>query len=54
MADLDRTVVSKHINNIYKDGELDINRTCAKNAQVQKEGSRNVKRTIELFNLDSV
>ena len=50
----DRTVISKHINRIYKDGELDINRTCAKNAQVQKEGGRNVTRTIELFNLDVV
>lgn len=31
----DRTVISKHINNIYQDGELDKNTTCAKNAQVQ-------------------
>ena len=54
LFDRDRTVISKHINKIYKDGELDINRTCAKNAQVQKEGSRNVARTIELFNLDVV
>ena len=54
LFDRDRTVISKHINKIYKDGELDINRTCAKNAQVQKEGFRNVTRTIELFNLDVV
>ena len=54
LFDRDRTVISKHINKIYKDGELDINRTRAKNAQVQKEGSRSVTRTIELFNLDVV
>lgn len=54
LFDRDRTVISKHINKIYKDEELDINRTRAKNAQVQKEGSRSVTRTIELFNLDVV
>ena len=30
----DRTVISKHINNIYKEEELDEQSTCAKNAQV--------------------
>ena len=30
----DRTVISKHINKIYKEGELEKKRTCAKNAHV--------------------
>ena len=30
----DRTVISKHINNIYKEGRLDEQSTCAKNAHV--------------------
>ncbi len=42
--DVDRTVVVRHLRNIYRDGELDESRTCAKNAQVQVEGGREVKR----------
>lgn len=36
--DIDRTVVVKHINNIYKDGELKPNSTCTKIAQVGPDG----------------
>jgi hypothetical protein len=35
----DRTSISKHISKIYKTKELDKSSTCAKNAQVQKEGN---------------
>jgi len=28
----DRTVITKHINNIFKEGELDLKKQCAKNA----------------------
>ena len=35
---VDRTVVNRHIHNIYKTGELDESATCAKIAQVQNEG----------------
>lgn len=41
---VDRTVVNRHINNIYKTGELDAASTCAKIAQVQNEGGRVVCR----------
>lgn len=51
---IDRTVVVKHINNVFKDGELDKNATCAKFAQVQKEGKRLVKREIDFYNLDII
>ncbi len=34
LFDLDRTVISRHINNIYKDGELEKESTCAKNAHM--------------------
>ena len=57
IADLfgvDRTVVSKHLKNIYKEGELEKKATSAKFAQVQKEGEREVKRNIEFFNLDAI
>ncbi|MCW3073280.1 MAG: virulence factor [Flaviaesturariibacter sp.] len=50
----DKSVVSRHLRNIYGDGELNEEATVAKNATVQKEGSREVKREIELYNLDAI
>ena len=35
---VDRTVIVKHIGNIYKSGELEEARTCAEIAQVRHEG----------------
>lgn len=54
LFDRDRTVISKHINNIYKEGELDEQSTCAKNAQVQLEGKRTIARTHKFYNLDVI
>ena len=57
MAELfetDRTSIVRHINNIYKAEELDRESTCAKIAQVQTEGKRQVTRTIPFFNLDMI
>jgi len=51
---VDRTVVGRHINKIYKDLELMPEATCAKYAQVQTEGDRQVHRTVNLYNLDVV
>ncbi|MDR3478588.1 MAG: virulence RhuM family protein [Gammaproteobacteria bacterium] len=51
---VDRTAVTKHLQNIYSEGELDKNRTCAKIAQVQNEGNRAVSREIEYYNLDAI
>ena len=50
----ERSVLTKHINNVFKEGELDVNSTCAKFAQVQIEGSREVTREIDLYNLDVI
>lgn len=54
LFNVDRTVITKHINNIYNDDELTESSTCAKIAQVQKEGNRNVKRNISYYNLDMI
>lgn len=51
---VDRTVVTKHIKNIYKEGELEKEATSAKFAQVQKEGGREIQRKIEHYNLDLI
>jgi len=54
LFDVDRTVVVRHINNIYKEWELDEKWTCAKIAQVQIEWKRQVKRTVNFYNLDAI
>jgi hypothetical protein len=54
LFDVERSVITKHIDNIYSDQELVQSRTCANFAQVRKEGSRNVKRNIEHYNLDMI
>jgi hypothetical protein len=50
----DRSSIAKHIKNIYESGELLEDSTCAKIAQVQKEGSREVSRNIIYYNLDLI
>ena len=57
MVDLfkrDKSVVSRHISNIYKEKELLREATVAKYATVQKEGDREIERNIEFFNLDVI
>ena len=46
--------VSKHLNNIYEDGELQREATVSIMEIVQKEGSREVKREVEFYNLDTI
>ena len=57
--------ITYHIRNIYKEGELEENSTCEKNAQVEKrtckeilqvqnEGGRMIRRKIKVYNLDVI
>jgi hypothetical protein len=41
-------------NNIYEDEELEKESTCSKMEQVQQEGNRQVKRTVDFYNLDAI
>lgn len=50
----DKSVISRHLNNIYKEGELNEDATVAKNATVQIEAGRKVKREIVYYNLDAI
>lgn len=50
----DKSVISRHISNIFKEGELQRNATVAKFATVQSEGVKEVTRQIEFFNLDII
>ena len=54
MAELfqtDRTSIVRHVNNIYKTGELEQESTCAKIAQVQIEGKRMISRDDEVYHI---
>jgi len=46
--------ISKHLDNIYEEGELDKNSTISILETVQKEGNRDVKREVEYYNLDAI
>lgn len=50
----DKSVISRHLRNIYATQELNREATVAKNATVQMEGGREVQREIEFYNLDAI
>ncbi len=57
MADLfqrDKSVISRHIKNVFEEGELNPAATVAKSATVQAEGGKQVTREIEFYNLDVI
>ena len=54
LFDVDRSVITKHLTNIYQENELVKDATCALFAQVQIEGTRKVTRDIEFYNLDAI
>lgn len=57
MAELfgrDKSVISRHLRNVFESGELERAATVAKNATVQREGGRDVVRDIEFYNLDAI
>lgn len=46
--------VAKHLKNIFESGELRESATCSKMEQVRREGNREVRRTIDVYNLDAI
>ncbi|MDO8458393.1 MAG: virulence RhuM family protein [Burkholderiaceae bacterium] len=50
----DKSVVSRHIKNVFDEGELTREATVANFATVQNEGERAVARAVEFFNLDVI
>ena len=57
MAELfqrDKSTISRHIKNIFMEGELRPEATVAKFATVQTEGNRQVTRDIDYYNLDVI
>ena len=57
MAELfqrDKSTISRHIKNIFQEGDLVQSSTVAKFATVQTEGTRTVERNIDYYNLDVI
>ena len=49
-----KPAISKHLHNIYQTGELDKKSTVSILETVQTEGKRQIKRSIEYYNLDAI
>lgn len=54
LFDRDRSVITRHIRNVFSEGELNPQSTSAKFAQVQSEGGRAVSRQVDHYNLDVI
>lgn len=54
LFDVNSQAITKHLKNIFYEGELSKEVTCSKMEQVQKEGERLVKRNVEFYNLDAI
>ncbi len=54
LFNVQKPAVSKHLKNIYKEGELNRESTVSILETVQKEGNRKVARRIEYYNLDAI
>lgn len=54
LFDVEVPAVSKHLSNIFEEGELKPEATVSKMETVQTEGKRSVKRTLDFYNLDAI
>lgn len=54
LFDVNVPVISKHLKNIFSEGELDQDSTVSKMETVQNEGGRTVTRMIDYYNLDAI
>jgi hypothetical protein len=50
----DKSTISRHLKNIYEDGELEAKATVANFATVQTEGTRQVNRDVEYYNINAI
>ena len=54
LFDVEVPAVSKHLSNIFSEGELQEAATVSKMEIVQQEGERQVKRNLDFYNLDAI
>jgi hypothetical protein len=50
----DKSVISRHVKNVFEEGELSREATVAEFATVQREGAREVTRHVDYYNLDVI
>jgi hypothetical protein len=54
LFDVSADNISLHLKNIFADKELESERTTEESSVVQREGGREVRRPVTLFNLDAI
>jgi hypothetical protein len=54
LFDVQIPAINKHLSNIYDESELQREATVSILEIVQPEGTRNIKRNIEFYNLDAI
>lgn len=54
LFDVQVPAITKHLKNIFDEGELERDSTVSKKEIVQTEGSREVTRSVEFYNLDAI
>ncbi len=54
LFDKDTDTIGLHLKNIYSEGELQKDSTTEESSVVQKEGNRQVRRSIQHYNLDAI
>ena len=54
LFDVNVPAISKHLQNIYEEEELTRDATVSKMETVQEEGSRQVRRSLDHYNLDAI
>ncbi len=54
LFDVEVPAISKHLSNIFNEGELEASATVSKMEIVQQEGTRDVRRTVDFYNLDAI
>ena len=54
LFDVTRRSIEIHLKNVYNDNELDEKRTAKKSFVVRQEGTRQVRREVNMYNLDAI
>jgi|GEM_PF-3064467 len=54
LFDVNPPTISKHLSNIFEEGELNIMSTVSKMEIVQTEGNRKIKRKVDFYNLYAI
>jgi prophage maintenance system killer protein len=54
LFDRDKSVISRHLKQVYRSRELEKKTTVAKTATVQIEGKRKIRRQVDYYNLDAI